>query len=390
MTSSPFTRRDDWSWRTPSRYNGAVRCEDLVFVGGQHALDTAGVVLHPDDMDAQARLVMSRIDASLQELGASLADVVKLGIFYRDTPDVDEQSILSTIGECLPPTTRPAITVIPVPHLPYEGETLQVEAIACTNPASGTGDSRFSEGVRSGRFIFVSAQTDPSAPGDIVRQSEGVMSRLESILHSFGADLNDAVKFNIYYAGDGTMADWEIAAKVRARYFTEPGPAATGIPLPAMRGDGIRITMEVIAMLGEDGSRLPRRHSWPEGHWDWPIHLPYKHGCLCDGIVFIGGQVSLTERAEVIDSGEVRKQARTSMENIRAVLAGVDMSMGDLVKVTAFFADEEREAGLHAHLGIQSAALADPAPASTQVGLPYLAYERMMIEIEAIGHINEP
>lgn len=142
-------------------------------------------------------------------------------------------------------------------------------------------------------------------------------------------------------------------------------------------------------MLGEDGARLPRRHSWPEGHWDWPIHLPYKHGCLCDGMVFIGGQVSLTEHAEVINAGDVRRQAKTSMDNIRAVLAGFDMPMADLVKVTAFFADEEGAAGFHAHLGIQSAELADPEPATTQVGLPYLAYERMMIEIEAVAAVHE-
>jgi enamine deaminase RidA (YjgF/YER057c/UK114 family) len=385
---SPSTRRNDWSWRAPSRHNGAVQAQGLVFVGGQRALDAAGDVLHPDDPDAQARLIMSRIDDALRELGTSLSDVVKLGVFYRDSPDVDERSILTTVGECLSASVRPAITAIPVPSLAYAGETVQIEAIASASESSGVGGERFSDGVRSGRFIFVSAQVDTAAPGDIVAQSEGVMSRLAAILQSFGADLNDAVKFNIYYAGDGTMADWEIAAKVRARYFTEPGPAATGIPLPAMRGDGIRITMEVIAMLGEDGTRLPRRHSWPEGHWDWPIHLPYKHGCLCDGLVFIGGQVSLTERAEVIDAGDVRRQAKTSMRNIRAVLAGFDMTMADLVKVTAFFADEGREAGLHAHLGIQSAELTDPAPAATQVGLPYLAYERMMIEIEAIAAVR--
>lgn len=357
-------------------------------MGGQRALDTSGRVAHPDDQNAQASLTMSRIGDALRELGASLSDVVKLGIFYRDSPGVDERSILTTIGEGLPASVRPVITAIPVPSLTYEGETLQVEAIASTSESSSVGDERFSDGVRSGRFIFVSAQVDTTAPGDIVAQSGGVMSRLESILHSFGADLNDAVKFNIYYSGDGTMADWEIAAKVRARYFTEPGPAATGIPLPAMRGDGIRITMEVIAMLSEDGARLPRRHSWPDGHWDWPIHLPYKHGCLCDGMVFIGGQVSLTEHAEVIDAGDVRRQAKTSMDNIRAVLGGFDMTMADLVKVTAFFADEEGDAGLHAHLGIQSAELSDPEPAATQVGLPYLAYERMMIEIEAIAAIR--
>jgi enamine deaminase RidA (YjgF/YER057c/UK114 family) len=216
-----------------------------------------------------------------------------------------------------------------------------------------------------------------------VLQSERVVSRLESLLREFGADLDDAVKFNIYYAGDGTMADWEVAAKLRARYFTEPGPAATGIPLPALRGDGIRITMDVIAMLGEDGSVLPRRRLWPEGHWDWPIHLPYKHGCLCDGMAFIGGQVSMTDHAEVIDPGDIRRQTKTSMDNIRKVLSGLGMTMAEPVKTTAFYAAEDGADDLHAHFGIPSNELSEPPPVTTQVGLPFLAYERMMIEIEA-------
>jgi enamine deaminase RidA (YjgF/YER057c/UK114 family) len=347
-------------------------------------LDAAGRVLHPGDPEAQARLIIERVRDALHGLGATVSDIVKLGVFYRDSDLVDEHSLLEVIGDCLPRSARPAITAVPVPTLAYDGLAFQIDAIASTQPASSIGGDRFCEAVRSGRFIVVSAQTESAAPGDIVLQSEHVMSRLDSALREFGADLDDAVKFNIYYAGDGTMADWEVAAKVRARYFTEPGPAATGIPVPALRGDGIRIAMEVIAMLGEDGSRLPRRHSWPEGHWDWPIHLPYKHGCLCDGMAFIGGQVSLTDHAKVIDPGDIRRQTKTSMDNIRNVLSGLGMTMADLVKTTAFYAAEDGD-DLDGHLGIQFAALSDPAPVTTQVGLPFLAYERMMIEIEAIA-----
>jgi enamine deaminase RidA (YjgF/YER057c/UK114 family) len=377
----------EWSWRIPSRYNGAVRCQDLVFVGGQLPLDKAGHVLHPDDLEAQARLVIERVSDALRAVDADLSDVVKLGVFYRDSDLVDEQSLLGVLGGGLPAGTRPAITAVPVPDLVYDGVAIQVDAIASTQPPAAIGGDLFCDAVRGGRFILVSAQTDPTAPGDIVLQSKHVMGRLESVLREFGADLDDAVKFNIYYAGDGTMADWEVAATVRARYFKEPGPAATGIPLPSLRGDGIRIAMEVIAMLGEDRSRLPRRHSWPEGHWDWPIHLPYKHGCLCDGMAFIGGQVSLTDHAAVIDPGDIRRQTKTSMDNIRKVLSGLGMTMADLVKTTAFYAAGDGH-DFHRHLGIQSAELGEPAPVTTQVGLPFLAYERMMIEIEAIAAVR--
>jgi len=55
------------------------------------------------------------------------------------------------------------------------------------------------------------------------------------------------------------------------------------------------------SLLRTDGRRLPRRHVWPQGHWDWPIHLPFKHGLKCGDLIFVGGQVSLDGRGAVID-----------------------------------------------------------------------------------------
>ena len=52
------------------------------------------------------------------------------------------------------------------------------------------------------------------------------------VLAGLGADHDDVVKINNYYVGGGVFEDWEAAARIRARYFTEPGPAAE-LPGPA-------------------------------------------------------------------------------------------------------------------------------------------------------------
>ena len=75
------------------------------------------------------------------------------------------------------------------------------------------------------------------------------MDNLARVLDAFGAGLDDAVKFNIYYRGDGTVEDWRRGAEVRAGYFSEPGPAATALPLPLLP-EGEEVRMEVMAMLG--------------------------------------------------------------------------------------------------------------------------------------------
>ena len=68
-------------------------------------------------------------------------------------------------------------------------------------------------------------------------------------------------------SGQGTVEDFEPAALACAAHFKEPGPAATGIPLPRHARQGQQIKIEVVAMLGEDGQRsaappcLARSHS---------------------------------------------------------------------------------------------------------------------------------
>jgi enamine deaminase RidA (YjgF/YER057c/UK114 family) len=242
-------------------------------------------------------------------------------------------------------------------------------------------------------MIHVSCQTPRDGndrvlhPGDIVRQSEAVMENLATVLKEFGATLDDAVKFNIYYEGRGTEADWRKAAEVRARYFKEPGPVATGLPVPYLP-DGETIRMEIVAMLGEDGKRLPREHVWPEGHWDWTIHLPYKHGLKCGDMVFVGGQVAMSPKGEVLHPGELIPQTNITMDNIAKVLGGFGLTLDDIVKNNAFYRGTAGPDTIVANQRVRSARFKEPGPASTGVPLKFLAYEGMETEIEVIAMVR--
>src|SRR5437016_9973289 len=167
------------------------------------------------------------------------------------------------------------------------------------------------QGVRCGKMIFVSGQSPVDDRGnivlanDIVGQTRQVMKQVQRILGSFGADFDDVVKLNRWYVGHGTVEDFEPAALACAAHFKEPGPAATGMPLPRHSLPGQQIKIEVAAMLGEDGQRLPRRHAWPESLWDWTTHLPYKHGLKCHDMIFLGGQVSLDKQGRAVHPGDL-------------------------------------------------------------------------------------
>ncbi|HEV7654424.1 MAG TPA: RidA family protein [Mycobacteriales bacterium] len=72
-----------------AKFSRAVRVGNLVFVSGTTAMDPAGHAQHGGDATAQARYILTKIEAVLGEAGASLADVVRTRIFVRHLEDVD-------------------------------------------------------------------------------------------------------------------------------------------------------------------------------------------------------------------------------------------------------------------------------------------------------------
>jgi hypothetical protein len=47
----------------------------------------------------------------------------------------------------------------------------------------------------------------------------------------------------------GTAAEWETVATIMTLFSTEPGPAATGILVPALAYEGLMVEIEVIATV---------------------------------------------------------------------------------------------------------------------------------------------
>ena len=393
-----------WDWPIHLTHKHGLRCGDIIFVGGQVDLDSSGNVRHGGDLATQTMEVMAYMGRVLEGFDADLADVVMLTAFYVNDGTLDEDAFLASVGATLPAGAATAITAVALPYLAYEGMMVEIEATAMRGADGARLDREtaspdglaplpapFVQGLRCGEMIFVSGQSARdgdgavAAPGDVLAQSRMLMDNIGTVLAAFGADHNDAVRFCMYYAAGGTADDWEGAARVRASYFTEPGPAATGLPVEYLAPEGVMARMEIIAMLRADGRRLPRRHVWPEGHWDWPIHLPYKHGLKCGNMIYVGGQVSLTPEAKVIDPGDMPAQTRTSMANIATVLGLLDAELDDIVKVGAFYSAGCGAEALHANLRIRSDSFTEPGPASTGIPLSYLAFVDMVVEFEAIA-----
>ena len=390
-----------WNWPIQVTHKHGVRCGDMLWVGGQVNLSPDGEVLNPGDLSTQTACVIENFAAVLNELGGDLDDLVFLNCFYVNNGDIDEKYFLDLIADALPDSVRTAVTTIPVPYLAYDEMLVEIDGVAMRNSggekiprtyidlSSGIPTSeKFCSAIRCGKMIFVSAQsaenTDGTVEGsgNILQQSNVLTSRLEQALASFGAGFKDVVKNNRWYAGGDTLQDFEPAALAYASNFPEPGPAATGIPIPRHANPDVLIKIGVIAMLGEGGEYLPRRHVWPETLWDWHVHLPYKHGLKCEDMIFLGGQVSLDKKGVATNPGELTPQTHQAMAHIKTILNELGADYDDVCKVMTLYMGSCGAEALHSNLPIRSSYFSDPGPATTGVPLPVLAYENMMIEID--------
>lgn len=397
-----------WSWPIEVSHKHGVRCGEMIWVGGQVDLNAAGAVQNFGDLEKQTESAVAHFATILRELGAELTDLVKLLCFYVSDGSVDETAFLDHVAAQLPAGTRTAITLVPVPCLAYPGLAVEIEGFAMLhengNPMARSyaydgGKGRmpdvFAPALRCGKMIFVSGQKpiglegEVVSPGRIVEQTDLVMKHIADLLRQFGAGFGDVVKSNRWYAGTATIEDFEPAALACAAYYEEPGPAATGIPIPCHALAGAEIMLEVVAMLGEDGSHLPRTHVWPDSLWDWHVHLPYKHGIKCAGMIFLGGQVSLNKQGEAVHPGDLKAQTHQGMQHIGTILKELGADYRDVCKVLTFYEGHASDDTLHDNLAIRSSYFADPGPATTGIPLPVLAYPDMVIEIDTFA-MTEP
>lgn len=111
-------------------------------------------------------------------------------------------------------------------------------------PEYGLVTPGLSQALRCGEYIFIGGTTATAAdgsvqhPGDSVQQTHQVLERLEKMLSEFGATRHDLVKLNNWFVIGGTAEQWTQSAKVRADFYPEPGPVATGHPLSTLGTEG--------------------------------------------------------------------------------------------------------------------------------------------------------
>ena len=124
-------------WEAIAGYSRAVRTGNHVFVAGTTASAADGSVLGGDDPYEQARAILAKIEAALQEAGAGLEDVVRTRV-YVSSIDIWEP-VARAHGEVFG-NIRPANTLVEAKLVAGRLVEIEADAIIGARPDAPSAD----------------------------------------------------------------------------------------------------------------------------------------------------------------------------------------------------------------------------------------------------------
>jgi reactive intermediate/imine deaminase len=131
---------------------------------------------------------------------------------------------------------------------------------------------------------------------------------------------------------------------------------------------------------------MPKRVLRPKALYPLPQpHFPYSAGTAANGLVYTAGLVSLDRNHKLVGKGDVKRQTRQVLSNLKAVLAEAGATFADVLKCNVYlsdirFFDEMNEEYRKVFSADQ--------PARTTVEAR-LAHPDMLVEIEAVAFVGK-
>ena len=132
MARMSASRPGNATLRIGANHRSGVRVGEMIFVGAQVDIGQGGRVLHPGDLAAQTRTTMEFVRRVVEDLGATMDDIVKVNTFYKDVAGADPARLhtnLAIRSGCFS-MPGPVSTGVPLQALGLEDIEIEIEAWA--------------------------------------------------------------------------------------------------------------------------------------------------------------------------------------------------------------------------------------------------------------------
>ena len=120
----------------------------------------------------------------------------------------------------------------------------------------------------------------------------------------------------------------------------------------------------------------------PKG-WEKPS-APISHAVKKGNMVFLAGQVALSEAGDLVGKGDIKMQTKQVLENIRACLEAAGAKMEDVVSTNVFLPDVSNYGAMN-EVYRQYFTGHFPARATVITGL---VKEEFLVEISAVAVVG--
>jgi enamine deaminase RidA (YjgF/YER057c/UK114 family) len=105
----------------------------LVFAAGACPLDESGRVVASGDFEGQALAALENLRTALEAAGSSFEQVLKTTVYVASADRPDLVRVWGVVEQAFAPA-RPPSTLLGVAALGYDGQLVEVEAVALAGP----------------------------------------------------------------------------------------------------------------------------------------------------------------------------------------------------------------------------------------------------------------
>ncbi len=109
---------------------------------------------------------------------------------------------------------------------------------------------------------------------------------------------------------------------------------------------------------------------------------PYSPAVRAGDFIFVSGQVPVDPATQQVVSGDIRRETRQTLDNVKSVLEGCGATLLDVVKCCVYLADGKDFAGMNE---VYAEFFGEAKPARSTVACRF-AIPGIKIEIDAIAY----
>lgn len=112
--------------------------------------------------------------------------------------------------------------------------------------------------------------------------------------------------------------------------------------------------------------------------------LPFSEVVISNGVAYVSGQVSIDEKAKLIEGG-IEEQTRVTLENLKAVLQKAGLSLENVVRTGCYLVSKEDLPGF---VKVYNQYFTGDKPARSTIFISSLPIDGTIVEIDCIATTN--